>query len=177
MSGQGILKSQDQWQAEDYRANLKIEFDPDTRIMHVSAHRAVVLASTEQIDRQRDIMEQVIREYGPEPIYLIIDLPRFIIEPSLAPIYLSRMVTVLQQYVHPGGIARYGLNMTRVTVRMAYSSDLKQNPNLFATRSEAEAYIRTLIAKRRSDQNQAKQPGDETPEQASQSGSPAPSGE
>ncbi len=147
MSEQKPVKPQEQWRVEDYLANLKIDFDPQTRIVHLSTHRPVVLASSEQIELQRKVLEDVVCRYGPEPIYLIIELPRFIIEPSLAFVYANRLATLAHEHVPPEGIARYGLNLTRVTVKMAHSNNLKHDPNLFATRSEAEAYIRSLIAK------------------------------
>lgn len=150
MSEQEAPKPQDQWQVEDYRANLEIEFDTGSRILHLSARRPVVLANSAQMDLQREAVEQVLRQSGPEPVYVMVHLPRFIIDPGLAPVYASRIVKTIQKYAHAGGIARYGLNMTRVTVKMAYSSILNQEPNLFATRSEAEAYIHGIVAGNRS---------------------------
>lgn len=162
MSEHEPSKPQDQWTVEDYLGNLRIDFDSDNRILHLSAHQTTVLASPEQIDLQGQALERTLKRYGPEPLYVIIDLPRFVIEPSLAPVYSSKMVAVVQGYVYPKGVARYGLNMTRVTVKMAHVSHPNQAANLFSTRAEAEEYIRGLIKQQR-------------PVQSSQSASTLPS--
>ena len=52
---------------------------------------------------------------------------------------------IIDKYLFPGGIARYGMDLTRSTARASHAEYIGGDPNLFNLKEEAYAYINDLI--------------------------------
>ncbi len=145
---------------------FEFEFDVDNRILHL-AYRWVVYIKTEEQLRflMRRFSEYLRLNFGSERIYIVIDMSRLIIEPELSRIYGQLAGEIGDAFAYPNGIARYGHQITRITVRRGYMDYRNDDPNLFGTRAEAEDYILSLIARRRAEQPEI--PVAVTPERSS----------
>jgi hypothetical protein len=80
-------------------------------------------------------------------IYLVINMANLIIEPELKTDYAAHAREISDKYLMPGGVARYGYQITRITVRVGYNEYLSEDPNIFDSRQEAYDYIYSLIEK------------------------------
>jgi hypothetical protein len=127
---------------------LEIDFDADNKIVHLSFRQRIDLMTSDQVDQFYGMLLGLLdRKKDRGRIYLIIDMSNLLIDPALADTYARNVKKISDQYIFPGGIARYGFKITRVTVRRGYTDHLKENPNIFQSRLEAEEYIKSLIAK------------------------------
>lgn len=133
-------------QIQDY---LEIEFDKSARILHLS-YKAKIHATTRQhLDAKFTALRSILNKYAEHGrIYLIIDMSNFIMDPELKSSYAAHAKAISEQYIMPRGIARYGYQITRITVRAGYR-DLGESPNIFGTREEAYDYIYALIKEQR----------------------------
>lgn len=126
------------------------EFDETHRILHIAYRRAIHPTTPAHLEMKFKIFRDLLDQYIPSgKIYLIIDMTNFILEPDLKTKFaeLARMIS--HEYIMPNGIARYGFQITRITVRQSYNIYLNENPNIFNSREEAYAYIFSLIDKHR----------------------------
>ena len=128
-----------------------VEFDPANRIVHLGASELMEFNSPEKLDPWFSALAKILDRFIADGrVYLIIDMGNVLFDTSLADVYAKHVSSIMGKYIHPGGIARHGFQMTRVTVRRGYGDHLKENPNIFNTRAEAEEYIKALIEKDRS---------------------------
>jgi len=79
--------------------------------------------------------------------FLVVDLSKIIIEPDEIGEYSRIVKSIMDTYLYPNGIARYGFDIGRITIRLSHASFLDGDPNLFNTREEAIRYI-ILLAKK-----------------------------
>ena len=128
-----------------------VEFDPGDRVVHIGASERMVIAAPELLNAWFSALAQILDRFvDGGRVYLTIDVNNILFDPSLAEVYAKNVRTIMEKYIYPGGIARYGFQITRVTVRRGYGDYLKESPNIFNTRAEAVAYIRGMIEKDRS---------------------------
>lgn len=128
-----------------------VDFDPADRVVHIGASERMNIAIPEMLNAWFSALAQILDRFVKGGrIYLIVDVNNILFDPSLAKIYADNVRTIMEKYTYPGGIARYGFQITRVTVRRGYGDFLKENPNIFNTRTEAETYIKGMIEKDRS---------------------------
>jgi hypothetical protein len=131
-------------------ANIIYEFDSETRILHLSAEERIVIKSeaklTELCHRVREIIEQ---NAGGEPIYMVVDLKKFHIDPSLADSYGRKITGIYRDHIYPGGLVRYGLEITRVTIKVGQPRHMNEDPLLFVSKKDAMLYLNSLIANNR----------------------------
>lgn len=80
---------------------------------------------------------------------MITDYSKIIIEPENIDEYAAEIKKIIDTYLYPEGLARYGFEITRVTARLGHATYLGGSPNLFNTREEADAYIRSLAEQHR----------------------------
>ncbi len=123
------------------------EFDPATGIVHITARRPIHATTLEQglalALAFRDILARyLIDRRG----YMISDYTKIILEPVHISAYADAVQKIIDTYLHPGGIARYGLQISRITASLGHRSYLGGSPNLFETKEEAYAFIHDLIA-------------------------------
>jgi hypothetical protein len=127
--------------------NMIVEFDEADRIVHLSVRKPRRMTTGEHLEQSFANLRSILDEYIAEGrVYLIIDMSNIIIEPDLKSMYATQAHAISEKYIMPHGIARYGYQITRVTVRTGYTDHLQEEPNIFNSREEAYAYIRGLIA-------------------------------
>jgi len=128
-----------------------VEFDPANRIVHLGASERMEFNSADMLDHWFSALEHILNQFiDGGRVYLVIDMGNILFDTSLSDVYARHVHAIQEKYIQSGGIARYGFQITRVTVRRGYSEYLKESPNIFNTRNEAEEYIRALIEKDRS---------------------------
>jgi FMN-dependent NADH-azoreductase len=124
------------------------EFDSQRRILHVAYRNRIHPTSKEHLDIIFEAFSDMLEEFTAlGKIYLIIDMTNFIVEPDLKSFYIANARKLLETYVIPHGIARYGFQITRITVRAGYHQYMNDNPNIFNSRDEAFEYINSVIKK------------------------------
>lgn len=127
---------------------VSYEFEPQARVLHSSTAELVHINTVAAADAKAALLKSVLVHLGPEPVYLLINLAGYSIAPDMAAVYAKKIVRTVEKYIYPKGIVRYGMNLTRVTVKLAHDRNLQTDPNLFSNRSDAEAYLDQLIADR-----------------------------
>lgn len=124
------------------------EFDEARRILHLAYKQTVHPTTPVHLEMKftalRTVLDQCI---STGRIYLIINMTNFILEPELKAKYAELVRGIRDTYIMPNGIARYGFQITRITVRQGYNTYLGENPNIFNSRGEAYAYIYSLISR------------------------------
>jgi hypothetical protein len=129
--------------------DLTHEFDPELRIVHFSAKRAVHIRTSEQGILIGDALEAILKEHlEHDRGYLVTDIGKIVIEPADVELYASKINALAEKYLYPHGIARYGYAIGRITVRMSHESNLIRDLNLFATKEEAIAFVKGLEVRR-----------------------------
>jgi len=129
---------------------LITDFDEEKRILHISFARKLHPGNEEHVHAIFQDFAGVMEGFTEDgPIYLIIDMTNFIIEPHLKAAYAINAQKICRKYIKPRGVARYGYQITRITVRSSYNQYLGEDPNIFNSREEAFAYIHSLIEKDR----------------------------
>ncbi len=124
---------------------LCCEFDALDRIVYLSYKEMVAVATQDQLDDLMTAFRDFLEQYRAEgSVYIIIDMSHLTIDPALSDAYVRWAGAIADTYAYPGGIARYGHQITRVTVRRGYRDHRADSPNLFGTRQEAYAYIQSL---------------------------------
>ncbi len=130
------------------RNALAVEFDDSRRILHLSSSEPLEIREPDQLDVMCHMVHDLLAQYGPKRLYMIVDITNIAIDPSLSEAYGRKIRKIAEQFLYPGGIARYGYQITRVTVELGLSSDEYRLANLFQSRAAAEQYIDSLIAGR-----------------------------
>lgn len=126
------------------------EFDEARRILHMAYKRTIHPTTPAHLEMKFKIFREMLDQYIPTgKIYLIIDMTNFILEPDLKTKYAELARLIRDEYIMPNGIARYGFQITRITVRQSYNIYLSENPNIFNSCQEAYAYIYSLIDRHR----------------------------
>lgn len=135
------------------------EFDPVTRIVRMTARKRITFRTIEEGALLAKTIKEILRKHlSPGRGYMITDYTRIIIEPSLLNLYAPEMKDIIDTFLYPRGIARYGMEITRITAKLGHQAYIGGNPNLFNTRKEAFDYIHKLIEERKtSEEAQTKQ--------------------
>lgn len=127
---------------------LHAEFDEKNRILHVEYLERVHIRTGAQIDDIfSNIDEKLAGLCSSGRIYLIINMTNLVIEPSLTGHYARHARAICNKYILPDGVARYGYQITRITVKRGYDEYLGTNPNIFNSREEAFRYIHAVREK------------------------------
>jgi hypothetical protein len=123
------------------------EFDERHRIVHLTAKCPIHVTTLEQGKILSKAVNKILTQFlAGRRGYLITDYSKIIIEPEKIDEYAAEIKRIIDRYLYPGGLARYGFEITRVTARLGHAAYLGGSPNLFNTKSEAEHYIRSLAA-------------------------------
>jgi hypothetical protein len=127
-----------------------VEYDPERRIVHLTAAEDIHFSSREDLDELYTFASETLSRHTHEsPVYVLVDLARFIIDPSLFEYYAEKSAIIKEKYVYPDGMAAYGFQITRVTVQLSYG-DSEKRPPLFKTRREAEEHLAGIEIRRKS---------------------------
>ncbi|MCP4570513.1 MAG: hypothetical protein GY841_23260 [FCB group bacterium] len=122
------------------------EFDPQTRIIHLTArHKIRAITLDEGLALKQAVGNILEKHLSTERGYLVTDYTKIEIEPVLNAYYAREVKLFVDSYLHPGGIARYGLSISRATARAGHADLIGGDPNLFNTKEEAFSYIHRLI--------------------------------
>ncbi len=115
----------------------------------MTAKKDIHFSTTEDLDALYDSLCDILRQYTHDgPVYLLVDLARYVIEPALFEYYTVKSKQIKEKYVYPDGISGYGFQITRVMVQLSYAKTGKRPP-LFKSRHEAEEYLFDSEAKRK----------------------------
>ena len=124
-----------------------IEFDTELRLMEISYRDKVYISNEQQLRNMFVNFEYIIEQYaGVKRVYLLIDVNNLIIEPALSNTYAALAKSICEKFIYPQGVARYGYQITRLTVRQGYMDRIKEDPNLFGTYKEAREYLDRVIS-------------------------------
>lgn len=136
--------------------DFKLDFDEKSRILHLGYVTQVHIKTKAQLDLNFKIVTSILDRYiETGKFYMIIDMANFILEPDLSSIYARFAKGIGEKYIMPGGIARYGHQITRVTVRRGYKDHINEDPNHFGSYQEAAEYIgRQVVINREADKRQ-----------------------
>ncbi len=128
--------------------DLIVEYDSERHLVHVTASRPLSIATAEDGYAMSNWVKARLSGYFAERRgYMITDYTRISIEPSLIKVYIEEMGDIIRKFLLPNGIARYGLEITRITAKLGHEIEIGGNPNLFITKVEALEYIDSLIIK------------------------------
>jgi hypothetical protein len=128
--------------------HLRFEFDEGDRILYLMGTSFVGITTEERLIAVMEAIRTEMERHGRSGrMYMIIDVTNLIIPPELSRLYGRLAAEVYNTYAFSNGIARFGHQITRVAVRRGYMDYMDDEPNLFGTRTEAENYIRALIAR------------------------------
>jgi hypothetical protein len=126
------------------REKLILEFDKERRIVHFSAASVIKFADEADIDELYLTACEILDEFAADgPCCILVDISKFILEPSIFEYYYQRSLPFKEKYLFPGGLAGYGYEITRVTILMGYAN-LGLTPPIFKTRHEATAYLESV---------------------------------
>jgi len=124
---------------------LRLDYFEGEGILHVSTTREIHISNEERLEDLFVTVESKLDELDRDRFYVVVDLSGLVIDTNLAQAYGARAQKMAKGYLEPNGFARYGYQITRVTVMLASESSPDFEKNLFSTREEAFEYIRTLI--------------------------------
>lgn len=126
--------------------NVIVEFDQEKRILHLSAREPNHVCKENELNTLCSSVQEIIKSYcTDERCYMIVNLASFIIEPDLFKQYAEKISSIYEKYIFPNGLARYGYQVTRVTVRLAQMENESVEPLLFTSKDEAFKYVNRLI--------------------------------
>lgn len=125
--------------------DLAGEFDEERLIVHLTAINPIHVTTLEQgYILSRAVKDMLNRYLCGRRGYMITDYGRIIIEPEKIDEYAAEVKDIMDTYLQPGGFARYGFEITRVTARLGHAAYIGGSPNLFNTKDEALRYIHEL---------------------------------
>lgn len=124
---------------------LQADFDPIDRIVHLSASQILQVNDYSQLIELCQAVEDKLEEFGPERMYMIVDLAKFSINPDLSEEYKTTIGLIGQKFLYPDGWVRYGYQITRVTIMLANDTEDTDHIGLFSTKKEAYQRIQELI--------------------------------
>lgn len=121
------------------------EFDEQHLIVHLTAKNPIHATTREQgYILSRAVKEILGRHLRQRRGYMITDYSKIIIEPEKVDEYSAEIRKIMETFLQPDGLARYGFEITRVTARLSHAAYLGGSPNLFNTKEDAYRYIYQL---------------------------------
>jgi hypothetical protein len=129
-------------------SNLIGEFDKQNRILHLTASAPIRCKTREQGYALAAAVKSILNQNLSGKLgYMITDYSKIIIEPKHIDEYAAALKELMNTYLYPGGLARYGFDISRVTAQIGHRIYLGGSANLFNTKEEAFEYIHDLIAR------------------------------
>jgi hypothetical protein len=124
-----------------------LDFDESKRILIVSAEEKITLETKEALNMMCKVVSSLLGKYTSDDLcYMAMDISKIAIEPSLVAYYSEKVEFLCKNYLHPGGLVRFGFEITRVTAQMGHDKYLHTDPHLFRNRHEALEYLDKLIS-------------------------------
>lgn len=126
---------------------LIIDFDGANRVLHLSAKTPVPVRTDSELDLMCGAVYKILEKLcESDRVYMIVDIGKIIIDPSLTEKYSAKIQMLKEKFIYRGGLARYGMNVTRVTIMLGYKRHLLDEQNIFPSYEAARRYIDSLIA-------------------------------
>jgi hypothetical protein len=128
--------------------DLVLEFDDTNKIVHVTAKKPIHITTLDEGEVLCTALNRALSKFLlPGRGYMITDYSKIILEPKHIDIYAEEISKIMEIYLYPDGLARYGFEVSRITARRSHEEYLGGTPNLFQTKDEAFGYIHSLIEK------------------------------
>ena len=125
--------------------NLITEFDDEYRIMHLSASEPIeVKTKLELKELCMEVGARLQKYAAGRRCFMVVNLGAIIIEPDLADSYAQKVQYLTDNFLYPGGLIRYGYQMTRVTAKIGYQTGKLKDLFLFPTKYEAYEFLKKL---------------------------------
>lgn len=125
------------------------EFDEKRRIFHLTSKRPLNIKANIELTDLCNLVKSRLSEYAAEErCYMIVDVNKIVIDPMLTSEYMQKLKILIDHFLYPEGLARYGYQITRVTATIGHQRYFQNNPNLFRNKAEAMAFIEGLIKSR-----------------------------
>ncbi|MCP4705295.1 MAG: hypothetical protein GY865_11855 [candidate division Zixibacteria bacterium] len=122
------------------------EFDNEKRIFHLSATEVLNIDTKQQLEELCSIVSNKLGKHvESDRCYMIVDLSKFIIDLKLSDCYAEKIQHIIENGLYNNGLARYGYEVTRMTIQKGHQTKVKGDPNLFGTKKDAFDYIDSLI--------------------------------
>jgi len=127
--------------------DLCTEFDKQRGALFVSAEKRLRIATEPDLVNLAEAIDCLMeKHFSKERGFLLVNLQQIAIEPNHLDLYVARIRQLYRLYLRPHGLIAYGFEITRVTAQLSHEMYDRQEPNLFNTREEAEAFVDMLIA-------------------------------
>ena len=127
------------------------EFDSARKTLHITAREKVTAKNSRELDELCNAVRTLLKQYSrDERIYMVVDLSKIIIEPHLSEEYAKKVKSLYENFLVPGGLLRYGLQITRITIKLGHDTSLNSDTSLFRSKEAAFAHIDKLIAQKAS---------------------------
>jgi hypothetical protein len=121
------------------------EFDEQRHTVHLTAKNPIHVTTREQgYILSRAVKDILCQHLSHRRGYMITDYSKIIIEPEKIDEYSSEVKNIMDTYLLPDGLARYGYEITRVTARLGHAAYLGGSPNIFNSKEDAARYIDQL---------------------------------
>jgi len=128
-------------------SNLIIEFDTHPQIAHLTGSEKVSIETEQDADILYNMIFEKLKKYHIQPVYFVTDLSKIRLDPILTEFCIEKSREFFSTHIYPGGIARYGYELSRVALLRAHRDFQQPEPNIFNSRFEAFAYIYGMIRK------------------------------
>ena len=125
---------------------INIQYDAAKSIMYLSLVEKYVFTDADDFKAYvKDVYSIYDRLSKGNRFYLIIDLQNLVVDQSLLKEYKEMITFMYGHYLYPNGVARFGSQLTRLTIKMGHADQKEHQPNIFPTKAEAVQYIDELI--------------------------------
>jgi len=123
-----------------------LDYDPERRILHVTAAQKVSISTRAELDAFCKIVTACLtKNSGGKRSYMIVNMSVIVIDPDMISIYSKHLETLVKTHLYPRGLLRYGLAITRVTARGGHTNISEDEPLFFYTKEEAFAHVQARI--------------------------------
>ena len=122
-----------------------IEYEPDSEIVHLKPNGPIQVSSRDDLETLCSRVRRFMAEHCTNGrCYFMVNITPITIDPAFFRAYGEHIKALLQTYIYPEGIARYGYNITRVTARGGSRGIQTGEPHFFGTEWEAREYLTRL---------------------------------
>lgn len=127
---------------------IDIQYDADNSIMYLNLIEKYVFNDPDEFKAYVKCVYSIYdRLAGGKRFYLIIDLQNLVVDQSLLKEYKEMITFMYGHYLYQNGVARFGSQLTRLTIKMGHTEQQDHQPNIFPTKAEAVQFIHALIKK------------------------------
>ena len=152
--------------------HIVVEYEPEAEIVHLNPSNQLLINNRNDLETLCGHVRTFMAERcTSNRCYFMANISMITIDPAYMRAYGDHIKALLQTYIYPEGIARYGYNITRVTARGGSKGIQIEDPHFFGTEWEARDYL-TRLRKYRldiTDCHKCKTPEEESIEESSAS--------